>query len=353
MKVLLLGYFGYGNYGDEWSLQAVSSAVSRCLPNGEVTVVSADPEYTRRLHGLPAVGRGFSSLRNAVSGCDLLVAGGGSLLQDATSLHSLLFYLAIIGYAQRKGKKVVLWGQGLGPLKRRVSRQLTVKILNGVDLITLRDSASWRLLTEIGVTRPEIHLAADPVFGADLPEISAKREPVITVVLRDWPSLAPSRWLPPLAQAVSTLAMEKGLKVQVYSFQAERDRPIACSFQELLAYAGLECVVHYGWQSLEAPFYTFAKSRLVVAQRYHALALAALAGTPSLALAYDPKVVALAGELGISSLNLKNNSNPDRIQQVIREALTKDQSGVQDAVGKLQKRAAVSGIAFKRLAAKM
>ncbi|HAG06971.1 MAG TPA: polysaccharide pyruvyl transferase CsaB, partial [Peptococcaceae bacterium] len=69
---------------------------------------------------------------------DLLVSGGGSLLQDVTGPFSILYYLGVIYLALLRGKKVCLYGQGVGPLRLFHSRWLTRRIISRVDLVTLR-----------------------------------------------------------------------------------------------------------------------------------------------------------------------------------------------------------------------
>ena len=52
---------------------------------------------------------------SALSKCDILVSGGGSLLQDATSVKSLFYYLWVIFMAQFYKKQVLIFAQGIGP----------------------------------------------------------------------------------------------------------------------------------------------------------------------------------------------------------------------------------------------
>ena len=50
---------------------------------------------------------------------ELIISGGGSLLQDVTSKRSLLYYLSIIGLGKLFGKKVMLFAQGIGPIRAK------------------------------------------------------------------------------------------------------------------------------------------------------------------------------------------------------------------------------------------
>ena len=59
--------------------------------------LSADPDDTRRRHGLDSVHRmRLKDVRLAIADSDLFLSGGGSLLQDTTSLRSVLYYLWIV-----------------------------------------------------------------------------------------------------------------------------------------------------------------------------------------------------------------------------------------------------------------
>ena len=62
--------------------------------------------------------------------------------QDVTSLSSLLFYLAQIRLARILRRRVMIYAQGIGPLRRPAARRLTARTLWGVDCITVRDAES-------------------------------------------------------------------------------------------------------------------------------------------------------------------------------------------------------------------
>ena len=100
---MLSGYYGFGNAGDEAVLSGILSSLSEAL-DGDITVLSSNPAYTLEHHNVSAVHR-YKQLLPAVAGCDLLISGGGSLLQDATSKRSIYYYLAVLRLAQIMGKK--------------------------------------------------------------------------------------------------------------------------------------------------------------------------------------------------------------------------------------------------------
>ena len=116
-KVLLCGYYGEHNLGDDALLQVLLQQ----LPEGcEALATALDQQEIRALFGVATTDRSrLAGVLAALGSCDALVLGGGSLLQDATSFRSLLYYAALILAARLQGRAVILWGQGLGPLYRR------------------------------------------------------------------------------------------------------------------------------------------------------------------------------------------------------------------------------------------
>ena len=106
-QVVMSGYYGFGNAGDDAILDSIQQAIRAASDDVSVTVLSNDPELTRRQYGLDAIPR-FRMLRvlHALRRGDVLLSGGGSLLQDTTSTRSLLYYLSVIRAAEWMGKPV-------------------------------------------------------------------------------------------------------------------------------------------------------------------------------------------------------------------------------------------------------
>lgn len=64
------------------------------------------------------------------------------MLQDVTSQRSLCYYLGIIILGKMLGKKVMLFAQGIGPIRAKWARRLTSFVCSKADLITVRDKES-------------------------------------------------------------------------------------------------------------------------------------------------------------------------------------------------------------------
>lgn len=74
----------------------------------------------------------------------------------------------------------MLYANGIGPLHSARNKARARSVLNKVDLITLRDMASYDELAGLGVNKPVIKVTADPAFrlepGRQLLRIPTYRE---------------------------------------------------------------------------------------------------------------------------------------------------------------------------------
>ena len=139
-NLVVSGYYGSKNAGDEAMLAAMLEVLSDLDPKLHITVISADPEDTRARHGVDAVSwLDITRILQLLGRADLLISGGGSLLQNVTSRRSLYYYLGIIFLALAVKTPVMLYAQGIGPIRGRLACALTRLIVNRVQLITVRD----------------------------------------------------------------------------------------------------------------------------------------------------------------------------------------------------------------------
>lgn len=317
MRVVLSGYFGFGNLGDEAVLAAMLAALRPRMQGAHFVALSADPRTTARQHGIVAVARLGSPALRALSGADLFISGGGSLIQDATSLRSPLYYLSVLSAARLLARRSMIYAQGIGPLRRRWLRRLTARIGNRVDVVTVRDNESRRLLEACGVRRP-IELVADPVFA--LPPAPPDRavellgppgRPRIGVVLRPW---ADSAYVGPLLEALRRLADSQGAELVVLVFHPAKDHDLSARAAGRIDARLIDGVTPQEMMAV------IAGLDLVVSARLHALVAAAAAGVNLVGVAYDPKVPALLERVGAGTLLPPGNLTAAAAEGVLQSA---------------------------------
>ena len=319
------GYYGCGNAGDEAVLAGIRESLARRAGDSvRLLALSQNPEETRRLHGILAEDRmNFSALRSVMRGSDLLLSGGGSLLQDTTSVQSLLYYLWVARLALNAPIPLMFYAQGLGPLRRAMSRSLVRMVANRAAYITVRDESSARLLSAMGVTRPPIEVTADPAFALTpaapeainqilLAEGLPTDRPLIGVALRPWSKKGDSP-VGSYARLLTELAGQTGAQVVLIPMQTPTDT----EFADLIA-ATTETPEKFsvlrGVYPPDILLGVMGRFAAVVAMRLHALIFAARAGVPPFALAYDPKVEHLMRGLGLEdSLEHWRGFDPDEV----------------------------------------
>src|SRR5688572_18301017 len=161
VHLLLAGYFGSGNLGDDAMLLGFVHSLGEGF---EITVLSGGPEETFRNYGLRSVPKmDMKEVDQAIKKCDALVFPGGSIFQDVTSLRSVAYYSQLVKKAKSARKRVFLLGQGVGPLNRFLGKRMAASAFNAADVIAVRDPGSAISLKNLGV-KGNIRLTADPAF---------------------------------------------------------------------------------------------------------------------------------------------------------------------------------------------
>jgi len=299
-RIVISGYYGFGNLGDELILSALLRELKKLSPGSDVVVLSHDPERTQREHKVRAVSRwNLFAVARALVGADLLISGGGGLLQDKSGIQTPLYYLGVILIAKLLGKPVVAWGQGMGPLQHGLNQFLCRRILGLASLIMVRDQASLDLLRQLGLPPEKLVLGADLVLGLSQSSSLKKKGPDkagILVILRRGMSPEEESALCDFLGHAHSLTR---LPLVFLSFQDEQDFEF---IQRVRSNLPFETFLSLPRLELEVLLPLFSGSKLVLSMRYHALILAALAGTPALGLSSSPKIDAFLHGFGQISL---------------------------------------------------
>ena len=296
MNFLINGYFGFANAGDEAVLAAMIGALRAQRSDATFCATSGDAPATRALHSCEAVGRQSpSELMAAIKRCDVFLSGGGSLLQDVTSVRNVVYYTGVLRMARLSAKPAMMYAQGVGPLRSPISRKLARIAFQSAEIATVRDPQSAQLLREIGVSRA-VEITADPVWNlAPAPGIA--REPKRWVVaLRSWPG-ASENAMSDIIAALRDAATSQEATLKFLPMQPGPDDEILESL--VAADEKLETTGKTPAQIVALA----ASGDLMIAMRLHALIFAAAQGLATVALNYDPKVSALATLLGAPILN--------------------------------------------------
>lgn len=309
-RIILSGYYGFGNLGDEAILATlVQQLQDRC----ELVVLSASPAETEAEFGVRAIGRtDMPAIWAALSGASLFLSGGGGLMQDVTGALSVPYYAGLLKLAQWRGVPTMVFGQGIGPLNHLASRLMVRAAFSRAQAVTVRDQASFDLARSLGVKADRLTLAADPVLclaPAPAERIDAIASsiglspdlPKIAVAVRPWYTWF-ERQFKVFNTALTQLSMESGAQLVLLPFQMPGDERITTELYDCLRYRPEGHVAPVAMLSapLTAPEMEglIGRMDMVIGMRLHALIMAASSGVPSVGLVYDPKVEHLCNQWG-------------------------------------------------------
>jgi polysaccharide pyruvyl transferase CsaB len=334
-KLLVAGYFGCGNLGDDAILLGFTEGATE--RGHRLTALSGSPEETYRLHGIPSIQRkDRAAVKAAIAEHDALVFAGGSIFQDVTSAKSTLYYADLVREAKAQGKKIILLGQGVGPLNTFLGKTATRFAFRHASAVAVRDEESSKLLHSIGVVRP-MSVTADTAFL--MPEFSPEKDNdssnyevagMKTVGLAPRPH-GKGDEVAKLFSEIAKLLFANGYMPMLLEMDREMDGPLLQAIEK----------VHGGkiasMKKIGSPRELqkrMIRMEAVISVRLHGGIIASTVGVPSLLLSYDPKVASFAKQANLPAPLSMNNLTAQRVFDSF-QAIMKDR---EKAVNSIQNR---------------
>lgn len=299
MRLLLAGYFGCGNLGDDAILLGFLNSI-KDKPY-EVKALTSNVEALMRTYGVFGVYRkDLGAVKRAIEETDAVVFPGGSIFQDVTSTRSTAYYSKVATDAKKAGKKLLFLGQGVGPLNGFIGKRLTAAAFNAADAVVLRDPESSRLLQSIGY-KGGAKIAADMAWL--LPSVQGSSETqnygiagtkTVGISMRPW-GKDKNKFVVSLFAELAQLLTRNGFIPTFIEMDKEEDGPLILETAKTLGGKVPDL------RNLNSPIQVqqrLARMESIIAMRLHAGILAATVGVPSYMVAYDPKVTAFANAIG-------------------------------------------------------
>lgn len=297
-EILVSGYYGFKNSGDDALLMSIIEDLKKYKESPNIVVLSANPGETNRVYRVKAINRlNFLSILKHMKKADMLISGGGTLIQDSTSTKSLWYYLFVIALAKKKKLKVMLYSNGIGPLHRAKNRERTRKTVNDVELITLRDDKSYETLRAIGVTKPLTIITADPALSLDVADEKRGKEllasagvltdrSLLGISLRRCAAIKPG-FEEEMAKALDYAVEKYGFYPVFLPMQASKDFAISQAVARKMR--NRASVVENGC-SVTDMVSVVKCMNMCIGMRLHMLIYSAINSIPLIGLEYDPKI---------------------------------------------------------------
>ncbi len=314
-KIVLSGYYGFGNIGDEAILRTLMRDLTQLKEKGyslDISVLSANPYSTSTLTDAFAIERfSFFSVVNEVFRCNALISGGGGLIQDITSFKSPLYYLGIIQIARLFRKPVLIYANGIGPLHHRFNRFLCKIVLNQCNAITLRDEASQRLLQTIGVRHSIVTI--DPIFSLH-PEhaynIDSYPHYDNFIAICFGPNQQTNAKIDQLAAFLDEIGKITKLPLVFTPFYPDYDKRFSVKLQQKMS---TPSYLIDTFNTPEDMLSLLRRCTFGIGMRLHFMILLSLLRKPILPFIYDPKVETFAQILHLQPVLTKNDDTASMV----------------------------------------
>lgn len=312
-RLFMVGYFGFGNLGDELLWRTFATKFLSENKDYVVSVLYADEPTDNEENICNFISRRyFLDILDELLTCKVLVVPGGGVFQSSTSVKSLVYYLTLVSIAWLSGAKIILPSQGLGPWNTTgKSGRFALKwlgfILKRADYVSVRDENSkveFLKLTAI----PDAIVSTDLVFlGKNVNKASLRnvhKTMKIFAVLRS--SVKESY---EIAKYLMSLTLEnEDLELYPIAMQPGEDEKV---WQDLGWTAPIGSALEDG--------NAFGGADIVVSMRLHGCILSTIACIPWLGIAYDPKVSAYADLNGWELCVMPSDLTEERLKMLFEQ----------------------------------
>jgi len=353
-KVLVCGYYGNHNLGDEALISGMIQLLKSQSKNLDISVMSSDPEHTKKIHSVKGVFHNRPFRRRAgyildTSKRKYFILGGGDLIRDSADSMVCQSWLKHLSRAIYLRRKTLVLGVSVGDIWRDETKKLIPEVLNQVDLIAVRDNNSRLKLEKLGVKK-KINIINDLALFA-LPEakeftLAASKRLKIGISTRSLRGRGDKSGLTKshdfqinLARIADFLVEEYNAELHFIPFHTYekdycRDGDDYINILETLKYSRFseKMIVHRYIDSLNDLHQIILSLDLMIGVRLHSLILALGLGVPIIGAEYDSKIKDFTEEVGQQYFSIPTEKfTVEEVSQRVKTILS-NQSEVQNKI---------------------
>ncbi|KGP71651.1 polysaccharide pyruvyl transferase family protein [Pontibacillus yanchengensis] len=313
MNIVIHGYYGAGNIGDDAILDSIVDSLLYKFPEANISVITrgVTTAYYEK-HNVNEISiKQIEKVQRTIKLADTVIIGGGGILQDYSGWEpqstfgikakGMNYYGQIVELAYSMGKPIYFYGIGIGPFKSPKSAEYAISLLSKANRITVRDEDSYQFVKK-HLPKANVKYSADPALNmksAPTKSIQAvlKLEKIPTnkklvgICLRPWFYVGEEKekLLNHIAIMCKMLANDQDVHFVLMPFcQYKGDKYIMKQLSTLLPPQSFTLIKNdYSPRIFKSLISNFD---LIVGMRLHSLILSASTSVPFIGLSYDPKM---------------------------------------------------------------
>ncbi|PWA05763.1 polysaccharide pyruvyl transferase [Pueribacillus theae] len=314
MTIGIVGNYGNDNLGDDAILEGIIIQLEDAyqISRNEILVFSNNPEQTRQKYGVQSVNLFQRKKTDAmkfiatmvhhkpiIGQLDVLLIGGGGILMDLYRNGPIVY--GMYGWlARRANTPVAIYGAGAGPIESTLGKILLRSLVNGAEMVTVRDPKSKKLLESIGVNK-QIDVISDPAFFVEAPGKKAQAKKGFHIGVTAVPYCNKTYWpvdhtekyhhyIRGMAQNLDhIIEANPDTVIHFFSTKHPYDTEAAKDIRQLMKHKDCTAVLDR-MLTHEEVLQIISGLDLVIGTRLHSLILAIVTETPVLAVSYHRKV---------------------------------------------------------------
>ncbi len=311
--VIISGYYGFKNIGDEAMLKSIIESIQKHRNNIKIVVLSNNPQEAINTYKIGAVNRfNLLGILYTMKKAKLFINGGGSLIQDNSSTRSLFYYLFMIWLAKKMRMKVMIYANGIGPLNKKSNKRLATYVLNQVDIITVREKMSYTEIKNLGVLKPTAIVTADPALlinpieEAEIDTLLHQEgligDNLVGFSIRQWNKFHDYE---NIIANVADYMVEKYKIIPVFLPMHNPDDVFI--IEDIISRMKNKGFLTKNRYNASQILGLISRFKLLIGMRLHALIFAASVGVPIIGLSYEPKVEGFMKYINQGNLCISGN----------------------------------------------
>lgn len=325
-KILIKGYYGVKNLGDDYILYAILDTLKN-IKNLDIYVYSLEDDYQELLDLFPNMRihviykhtfNGIKATLDFIKTIDYYIIGGGGLFpkEDKKVFRSLAIKVMILKLITFNTIKISFYGIDINSISMKINRLYWRLISLTCSFIAVRNEHSFKVLKECKVKN--CYLFSDVTFGFNtkieeenemhlLNKLNITKNQYIIFALampwhqKDFEKQHFRDRYEKFVGDIINLCRKYEMSGYKYIFVPFYDKTDVILINDIVSQLRRDCIICDGVNELSLPEkrYLFKYAKASISMRFHGIAFSLFHGTPVASISYSQKSTSLLDKAGL------------------------------------------------------